>query len=147
MKVKSIVPIPALILVLTCTACGNSSPPAQQKVSPLKKQELEKAVLYVEANLNALGDSGYVQWTPTTAVAQLVETMNAAQILLPEEEEEYRQAGIRLPEPIAYVMETPQEAWQVVLIADEEQQKIRVLGYGTNLTQPLVVKEIPCCQF
>ena len=147
MKMKSIVPIPALILVLACTACGNPAPPAQQKASPLKKQELEKAVLYVEANLNALGDSGYVQWTPTTAVAQLVETMNASGVLLPEEEEEYRQAGIRPPEPIPYVMETPQEAWQVVLIADEEQQKIRVLGYGTDLTQPLVVKEIPCCQF
>ncbi|MGK7872740.1 MAG: hypothetical protein AB4426_05325 [Xenococcaceae cyanobacterium] len=147
MKIKSIVLIPVVMLALVYTGCGNSSQQDPQKVSPLKKRELEQAIFYVEANLGALGDSGYVQWTPTTAVANLVETMNASQILLPEEEEEYRQAGIRPPKPIPYVIDKPKGAWQVVLIADEAQQKIRVLGYGTDLTEPLVVKEIPCCQF
>ncbi len=73
--------------------------------------------------------------------------MNAAQILLPEEEQQYRQAGIRPKEAIPYLLEKPTDSWQVVLIADEAQQKIRVEGYGKDLSQPLIVKEIPCCQF
>ncbi len=148
MKMKPKVFIPAVIVTLfICTACGNSAQPTAKKGSSLKKRQLEEAIFYVETNLESLGEASYVQWTPTTAVANLAETMNAAQILLPEEEQQYRQAGIRPKEAIPYLLEKPTDSWQVVLIADEAQQKIRVEGYGKDLSQPLIVKEIPCCQF
>jgi hypothetical protein len=132
---------------LTISGClGNSSEPSSTP-STLKQQELEQAIFFLEGNLGTLGDVGYAQWTPTTAAEELVTTMNASQVLLPEEEDEYRQAGIKPKEVIPYVLNQPTEAWQVVLVPDDTQQTIYVQGFGNDLETPLIEKDLPCCGY
>lgn len=136
---------PLTIIPLSlCVACEKSSNNTQA-VSP-KKLQLEQAVSSVEMTLGSLGDVGYVQWTPTTAAEELVNTLNASQVLLPEEEEQYREARIK-PVTIPYSLNQPTTNWQVVIIPDEANSLIKVEGYGSNLEEPLLAKEIPCCSF
>ena len=82
-----------LVSVYFCVACGDSSEKTQA-VSP-KKLHLERAVLSVEMTLGAMGDSGYVQWTPTTAAEKAVDSLNASQFLVPGEKKEYKKARIK----------------------------------------------------
>lgn len=127
-----------------CVACGDSSTPSQT-FSP-KKLYLEKAVASVEMTLSAMGDSGYVQWTPTTAAEQAVNSLNASQVLVPGEEEQYREAKLK-PVTIPFTLNKATDKWQVVIIPDEENSTIEIEGYGSNLEEPLLVKSIPCCYF
>ncbi|MGK7882154.1 MAG: hypothetical protein AB4060_18945 [Crocosphaera sp.] len=133
-----------LVSVYFCVACGNSSEKTQE-VSP-KKLHLERAVLSVEMTLGAMGDSGYVQWTPTTAAEKAVDSLNASQVLVPGEEEQYREARMK-PVTIPYTLNKATDKWQVVIIPDEENSTIKVEGYGSSLEEPLFVKTIPCCYF
>lgn len=112
-----------------------------------KRYSLETAIASFEVNLDSLEEAGFMQWTPSSASMEMVDVMNAAQILLPEEEAKFRQAGKPVPEPIPYVLETPTNPWQIVVIPDEAAQKIRIEGYGMDLSQPLITKEWPCCSF
>lgn len=135
-----------LLLLISLISCGEPSTNTN-KVPSFKQRELEEAVYFAESNLGGFGDAGYVQYTPTTAATQLVETMNTAQTLTLEEEKEYKERGMLIPKAIPYVLNEPTDKWQVVVIGDETAQKVIIKGYGIDLTQPLVVKEIPCCQF
>lgn len=137
----------SLIALSSLGGVGCMGEAPTSKVSSLKQQELEAALLFLEGNLSSLGEVGYAEWTPTTAAAELVETMNASMVLLPEEEEDYRQAGIKPKEPIPYVLNQPTAAWQIVLIPDDAQQVIRVEAYGQELETPLIEKDLPCCGF
>ena len=112
-----------IILTMILAACGQQSTTTTKKIS-LKQRKLEQAVFFAESNLGSLGDVGYVQWTPKTAADELVKTMNASQILTPEEKEEYRQNKVRIPKAIPYVLNQPTETWQVVIVADEVGEKI-----------------------
>ena len=129
-----------------CVACSSSSTSENPKRFSFKQQQLSQAILSVEANLGSLTDAGYVSWTPTTAVAELAKSLNASQVLLPEEKEQYKAAKIR-PVTIPYTINKPTGSWQVVLIPDDANQLIRVQGYGASLEQPLMTKKIPCCSF
>ncbi len=133
-----------LLSLCLCVACEDSSEKTQG-FSP-KKLHLEKAFLSVEMTLSAMGDSGYVQWTPTTAAAEAVDSLNASQVLVPGEEEQYKEARIK-PVTIPYTLNKATDKWQVVIIPDEENSTIKVEGYGSNLDEPLLVKTIPCCYF
>lgn len=133
-----------LISLSLCVACEDSSEKTQA-FSP-KKLHLEKAVASVEMTLGAMGDVGYTQWTPTTAAQQVVDSLNASQVLLPGEEEQYKEARIK-PVTIPYTLNKATDKWQVVIIPDEENSTIKVEGYGTNLDEPLLIKTILCCQF
>ncbi len=133
-----------LVSLCLCIGCQDSS--QKTKAFSPKTLQLEKAVISVEMTLGAMGDSGYVQWTPTTAAKQVVDTLNASQVLLPEEEEQYKQARIK-PVTIPYTLNKATDKWQVVIIPDEENSTIKVEGYGSSLDQPLLVKNIPCCYF
>ncbi len=133
------------LLSLGLTDCGSGRDP--EAIPKLKQQELETALFFLEGNLYSLGEVGYTAWTPTTAAAEWVMTMNASMVLLPEEEAEYRQAGIQPKEPIPYVLNQPTDAWQIVLVPDDVQQMIRVEAYGQDLEKPLIEKELPCCNF
>ena len=134
----------ALISLSLCVACEDSTEKTQA-FSP-KKLHLEKAVASVEMTLGAMGDVGYVQWTSTTAAEEVVNSLNASQVLVPGEEEQYKEARIK-PVTIPYTLNKATDKWQVVIIPDEEKSTITVEGYGTNLDEPLLVKTIPCCQF
>lgn len=134
-----------LVLMFSLVACSPTT--KSTKVPRYKLQELEQSIFFAESNLGGMGDAGYVQWTPTTAATQLVESMNAAQTLTPEEEKEYKERGMFIPKAIPYVLNQPTDKWQVVVIGDETGKKIILQGYGSDLTQPLVIREIPCCQF
>jgi len=134
------------ILLISLISCSEPST-NNNKVPRLKLQELEQAIFFAESNLGGFGDAGYVRYTPTTAAIQLVESMNAAQTLTPEEEKEYRERGMFIPKAIPYVLNEPTGKWQVVVIGDETAQKVILKGYGYDLTQPLIVNEILCCQF
>jgi hypothetical protein len=134
-----------LVLIISIFACSSNT--ESTKVPKYKLRELEQSIFFAEANLGGMSDAGYVQWTPTSAATQLVESMNAAQTLTPEEEKEYKERGMFIPKAIPYVLNQPTAKWQVVVIGDETGKKIILQGYGSDLTQPLVVKEIPCCQF
>jgi hypothetical protein len=123
---------------------GNNT---RNTVPTFTQQELAQAIFFLEGNLGSLSEAGYVQWTPTTAAAELVEIMNTSQILLPEEEEDYRQSGIQPKDPIPYVLNQPTAAWQIVLIADDAQQTIQVKAYGKDLETPLIERELPCCSY
>lgn len=112
-----------------------------------KRYSLETAIASFEVNLDSLGEEEFIKWTPSSASMEMVDVMNAAQILLPEEEEEFRQAGMRVPDAIPYVLEAPTNPWQIVVIPDDAAKKIRVEGYGVDLSQPLITKEWPCCSF
>ena len=136
--------LPLTIISLSlCVACEEPSNNTQA-FSP-KKLQLEQAVSSVEMTLGSLGDVGYVQWTPTTAAEEVVNTLNASQVLLPEEAQ-YREAKIK-PVTIPYILNKPTTNWQVVIIPDEDNSLIKVEGYGSNLEEPLLAKEIPCCSF
>lgn len=135
-----------ILILLTLIGCGSTEVSSGGK--SLKEKEMERAIFFGKASLDGLGESGYVRWTPTTAAIQLVNTMNAAQTLTPEEEKEYRQRGMTMiPKAIPYVLNQPTAPWQVVIVADETQQKIKFLGYGTDLQTPIITEEVPCCQF
>jgi hypothetical protein len=116
-------------------------------ISPLKQREMEESIYFFEGNLYSLWDAGYVAWTPTTAAAELVTIMNTSMTLTPEEEEEYRQQGMRIHEPISYVLNEPTDRWQIVLVPDDEQQVIHVRGYGPDLETPILEQEFPCCGY
>ncbi len=133
-----------LISLSLCVACKDSS--QKQKASSPKKLHLEKAVASVEMTLGSIGDVGYTQWTPTTAAAEVVDSLNASQVLMPGEEEQYKEARIK-PVTIPYTLNKATDQWQVVIIPNEENSTIKVEGYGTNLDEPLFVKSVPCCQF
>ena len=73
-----------LLSLSLCVACEDSTNQTQS-FSP-KKLQLEKAVSSVEMTLSSIGDVGYVQWTPTTAAEELVNSLNASQVLVPGED-------------------------------------------------------------
>ena len=131
---------------LTLTSCGGSAPTTSQ-IPSFKQRQLEDAIFFLESNLRGIGEVGYVQWTPSTAAAELAATMNAAQAPFPGEDEELRQAGVRPPEPIPYVLNEPTDTWQIVLIPDEAAQMIHVQAYGKDLSQPVIEKDLPCCGY
>jgi hypothetical protein len=116
-------------------------------ISPIKQREMEESLYFFEGNLYSLGDAGYVAWTPTTAAAELVTIMNTSMMLTPEEEEEYRQQGMRIHKPIPYVLNAPTDSWQIVLVPDDEQQVIHVRGYGPDLEVPIMTQDFPCCGY
>ena len=132
---------------LSLASCFGAGGEVGSALSALKQQELEQAVFFLESNLQGLGDVGYTQWIPSTAADELVTTMNAAGILLPEEEADYREAGIKPKEPIPYVLNQPTEAWQIVLIPDDVQQVIHIKAYGKDLETPVIEKDLPCCSY
>ena len=133
-----------LISLSLCVGCEDSSEKTQ--VFSPKKLHLEKAVASVEMTLGSMGDVGYVQWTPTTAAIEVVDSLNASQVLVPGEEEQYKEARIK-PVTIPYTLNKVTDKWQVVIIPDEANSTIKIEGYGSNLDEPLFVKSIPCCQF
>ena len=133
-----------LFALSLCVACEDPSEKTHA-FSP-KKLHLEKAVASVEMTLGSMGDVGYMQWTPTTAAIEVVDSLNASQVLMPGEEEQYKEARIK-PVSIPYTLNKATDKWQVVIIPDEDNSTIQVEGYGTNLEEPLLVKSIPCCQF
>lgn len=135
------------LLLYGLMGCGTSQPMTNDSVPKIKRQELERAVFFAASNIDGFGDAGYQQWTPTSAATQLVETMNAAQSLTPEEEKEYKERGMPIIKAIPYVLNTPTDKFQVVVVPDEAAQKILIKGYAYDLTEPLIVEEIPCCQF
>ncbi len=132
---------------LSLAGCFGPAVESSGAISALKQQELEQAVLFLESNLDSLSEVGYVQWDPTTAAAELVTTMNAALVLLPEEEADYREAGIKPKDGISYILNQPTEAWQIVLIPDDPQQTIYVKAYGKDLETPVIEKDLPCCSY
>ncbi len=137
------------IAALVFVVCGGAifSRAESGQLSAGKRYSMETAIATFESNLSLLGDADLLTWTPSMASMEMVDVMNAAQILLPEEEAEFRQAGKPVPEPIPYVLEKPSNPWQIVVIPDDAAQTIRIEGYGMDLTQPLITKEWPCCSF
>ena len=55
---------------------------------------------------------------------------------------EQRRAGVKLPPPTTYILHKPTGPWQVVLVPDDATGTIRVEGYGQDLSEPLIVKEL-----
>lgn len=135
-----------LLFVFVLLGCGQpqsaSTPSALQKH---KQQELEQAILFVESSLRSLSSVGYTQWTPTTAAQEVVKIMNASQVTLSAEEERYREAEIT-PKTIPHLFnEKPTQSWSIVVRPDETKQVVVVEGYGTDLEEPVLMKELPCC--
>jgi len=139
--------IAASVGLSSLTLAGCLSNTADSALSPLKQRELENALYFLEGNLHNLGDVGYTQWTPTTAAAELVTLMNAANALTPAEAADFQSAGIQPETAIGYALNQPTATWQIVLIPDEAQQAILVEAYGTDLTTPVMQKTLPCCEF
>jgi hypothetical protein len=134
-----------IFILITLISCSQPENIPGQK--SFKEKELEKAIFFAQANLDSLGDAGYVKYTPTTAAIQLVNTMNAAQNLTPEEEKEYRERGMPIMKGIPYALNQPTEPWQVVIVGDDAQKKVKFLGYGHDLKTPLITQEVPCCGY
>jgi hypothetical protein len=118
---------------------------AESSMSAFKQKEMEEAILFLENYLYSLEDVSYASWTPTTAAAEIVTSMNTAVTLPPQEAEEYQQPNVPMREPILYALDQPTDVWQIVLVPDDEQQVIYVRGYGNSLEIPIVEKELSCC--
>ena len=140
---------PLSLAALVFVLCGGAmfSRAESGQLSAGKRYSLETAIADFETNLSRLGKADLLTWTPSMASMEMVDVMNAAQIFLPEEEAAFKQAGLRVPDPIPYVLEAPTNPWQIVVIPDDATQTIRIEGYGVDLTKPLIVKEWPCCSF
>jgi hypothetical protein len=105
------------------------------------RRRLQNAVWAAEANYGGLLDAGYIQWTPTTVAQQLVEILNAAQVPLADDPS-HREVKLPPAPRTKYVLGQPSGPWQVVLVADEPHQRVRVEGYGNDLEHPMMVKEL-----
>ncbi|MEO0533306.1 MAG: hypothetical protein AAF215_05515 [Cyanobacteria bacterium P01_A01_bin.123] len=125
-----------------CFLIAQLSQPAVQMANKGKEISLENAVWSAEATLSSLGESGYIQWTPSTSVEETMMSLNAAQIPMPEDYEEYDRS---LPDPVEYVLHQPNAPWQVVLVPLDDQNLVRIEAYGEDLSVPLIQKEFPCC--
>ena len=111
------------------------------RLTLVSQRRLEQAVWAVEANLDGMADAGYVRWTPSGAARELVAVLNAAQVPDPQEEA-MRQGGFRPPPPTEYVLGRATKPGQVVLIPDDARNVIRIEAYGSDLSQPVIVKEV-----
>lgn len=121
-----------------------SAPASSPAMPPGTALRLERAVDAAVSGLQGLGVSGYVQWTSTSAAAELVQVMNAASQMAPEEERELLPPGARLPPaPIPYVFGRPAGPWQVGIIPDDVRNTIRIEGYGADPLIPVIVREAP----
>jgi hypothetical protein len=113
----------------------------------MNRKRVELALFALEANLPGPGEGGYVRHTPSSAAARIVQTLNAAQELSPQEKDELRKTGARfMPKPIPYRLGAPDAFWQVVLKPDDAAGKIRAEVYGLSLASPVEVKEYRCCE-
>jgi len=147
---KFVITLAGLVLSsVALVACGGNSSdvPTSNKLAQLKQQDLESAILFAESNLESLTGVGYAEWTPTTAAEELVITMNASQMLLPEEQAEFQDADIKPKEGIPYVLNEPTDSWQVVVVPDDTNQMIHIQGFGQDLETPLIEQEVPCCSY
>ncbi len=120
------------------SASPSSVPSAQKYIDPVKKVQLELAVVAAKASAECGYSSvGYRHLKPDEAAAELVKLMNSAQ--QPVAGEQYP------PVPVMeYVLDKPSAAWQVVIRADNETKQLIINGYATDLNKPVFIERITC---
>ena len=107
-------------------------------------QNIERAVIDAQMNVRMLVARGDLDCRRAEGLSNLVKTLNAAQGLVPEEETRFRKSGRFPHNAILHVAGRPTGPWQVVLASKSTHDGIRVAGYGTDLSEPLVSKDIKC---
>jgi len=117
--------------------CVPSSGEAKEPPAYVKHQ----IMIAVESVAGTFGSmhngGGYQRWTPQKAVDKLVPLMNSATAPGPGDSRLPGSAG-----NITYVKDEVTGPWQIVLIALEKEQKIRVEGYAYDTSVPVYTKEI-----
>ncbi|OVE81446.1 hypothetical protein BVY03_03690 [bacterium K02(2017)] len=127
-----------IILLFILNACNQTSKEPSPKVV---KQQMVMAVMAIQSNLGAMQDSGYQAWTAQKAVDKLIPLLNTASQPITAQEKKYAQSG-RGGIDLKYVKNNPTGANQIVLIADDDEQSIRVEGYGNDLETPIYTDEV-----
>lgn len=114
-------------------AAASAAPPG------FAARTLERAITIAKAQAECghSGEGGYAFYTPETAAQRLVETLNAAN---------RPGAGERKPPGpvVSYALERPATPWQVVVIADPANKRLRFEGYGPDPAKPLITDQAPC---
>ena len=153
-KVKIISLITIIAMIFLIASCGQDSKKSKPKpvvkktvinknIEALNLRSLKMAVDVVEMTLGSMQDGGgYQEWTPKKAVEKLIPTLNSASKPLPGEPKIQGTAA-----RIKYVKDKVTEAYQIVLIPNDEKKLIYIKGYGKDLTKPVYSKEIKVSRY
>ena len=121
-----------------------TGPPVAAPVSPVaglvqaRQNELELAVTSAMGAAECgYSDVGYSYRAADDAAIYLVDLMNTASAPLPGDP--------TLPAAgVDYVAGPPQRAWQISVRPDAEGTRLLIEGFGSDLVQPLVSRQVPC---
>lgn len=100
---------------------------------------LRMAVLAAATNAQCgfSSEGGYAHYTPEAAAKNLVLLMNAASAPEPG-------APKTLGTEVSYVEGAPTAPWQVSITVDADGKSLRIEGYATDLSRPMVAEKVPC---
>lgn len=103
------------------------------------KARLQMAVVTARMNANCgFSDSGgYTKYKPSEAATRLVKIMTAASKPAPGDR--------RIPGPtITFTLQEVSRDWQVVVIPDDELNRMLIEGYASSSESPVFTEEISC---
>lgn len=100
--------------------------------------EVSSAAQVIECGYS---DSFSTVFTPTQAIKNYLNLIDTTK---GEADEILKQAGKIPQKPVKYIIGKPDAPWEVVLRPNNQENKVTVLGFGDDLNEPLVVKEVLC---
>jgi hypothetical protein len=100
--------------------------------------DVSSAVTTIECGYSEMSSMGF---TATQGAKNYIDLIRSTR---EEGEELLRQAGKVPQEPIKHVLGKPDAPWEIVLQPNNEEGRITVLGFGSDLSAPLLKKEVLC---
>ena len=147
MRRYSVAVATALIMFLGIQAArqfyASSMSPSTRFVSP-GGQNLERAVVDAQMNLGMLMGRRELDCRHIATLSEVVKTMNASQGLVPDQQERVQTSNRSLHEGMLHVIGKPTGPWQVALAVVPRRHAIRIAGYGADLKEPLLSREVTC---
>ncbi len=129
-----------LLVLAACVGDGNGSLPDAVKV-----ETMERVVQFSTTTVTNIADT-YYGGRPSERLPKIVQTLIAANAPSTDMELEGMSEGekemMRNAWSPTFASHSPTEPWQIVVKADDARGMIILEGYGDDLSQPLISREL-----